>query len=191
MDAASRGARGLASLSHRGYHGDYAGERGAEKESRGGRGFAASIERILNAHVRRPGDDVVVARARVDDVTKAIGSELEARLLLKDLVLGVHRPCTGKSVKVANSGMLIALRHPPGGGCRLLAAIDSSASIHDRHPEVCFWSLALRAVCRFVFVTQDRDVYRGRRSELGRSCEQGSAARKLLETLTDGVYVSK
>lgn len=68
--------------------------------------------------------------------------------------------------------------------------MGSRVDPHSRQAEICFWAQALRAVTRFVFVTEDRDVYSARhRSELGRSCEEATLPRRLLETFTDGVYL--
>jgi hypothetical protein len=74
-----------------------------------------------------------------------------------------------------------------------MAIISCKVSFHARHTEVCFWGSAVRAssYLKYVCVTEDRDIYQGKRSELGTSCEAATAARRLLESFTDRVYTIK
>ncbi len=40
-------------------------------------------------------------------------------------------------------------------------------------------------------VTEDRDIYKPKASELGKSCKEATAARRLLESFSDRVYLVK
>lgn len=76
---------------------------------------------------------------------------------------------------------------------RLLAIINCKVSFHARHTEAAFWGLLTRLSSNipYVVVTEDRDIYKPKASELGKSCEEATAARRLLESFSDRVYLAK
>lgn len=60
---------------------------------------------------------------------------------------------------------------------------------------VTFWGLAIRigSNIKYVCVTEDKDQYHPTRprSELGKSCQHSTAARRLLESFIDRIYIVK
>lgn len=83
---------------------------------------------------------------------------------------------------------------------QLLAIISCKRSFHSRHVMVTFWSLVFKeshqnSQTKYVVVTEDNDQYhkdeKRRRTELGKSHEQSTATRRILEGFTDKVYIIK
>ena len=76
---------------------------------------------------------------------------------------------------------------------RLLAIINCKVSFHARHTEATFWGLLVRLSSNipFVVVTEDRDIYKPKASELGTSCTRSTETRRLLESFSDGIYLVK
>lgn len=107
--------------------------------------------------------------------------------------LPVKRPCDQTQLEdYPDTDLFVLHYHPPRW--RVLGLISCKVSFHSRHTMVTFWGLAVRISSNipYVCVTEDADVYgTPRRSELGASCTNPTAARRLLESFTDGIYIIK
>ena len=111
--------------------------------------------------------------------------------------LPVKRRCTQTQLEDYPDSDLFALVKPyhPTNPWRLLAIINCKVDFHSRETEVAFHGLSVRtsSYVKYVCATEDRNIYNGRRprSELGKSCQLSTKARRLLESYTDRVYIAK
>lgn len=76
---------------------------------------------------------------------------------------------------------------------KILGIVNCKVSFHSREVMVTFWGLTVRlgTNVKYVCLTQDADQYSKKRSELGKSCEESTSARRLLESFTDRIYTIK
>ncbi len=158
-----------------------------------GRKFEDIVARILNRFLVT--DQLVVIRGSQGTLAKAIGDRDAAAELVNFTRLPVKRRCTQSQIEDYPDSDLFVVVVPtgPADRYRLLAIINCKVSFHARHTETCFWGAAVRAssYIKDVCVTEDRDIYNGKRSELGASCDRPRAVRRLLECFTDRLYVIK
>jgi len=164
------------------------------QRAREGREFEDTVARILNAFL--VGQGLTAVRGKKPDLLKIVGNEDNAQQLIDFTRLPVKRRCTQSQAQDYPDSDLFILVRPSIGSetYRLLAIISCKVSFHARHTETCFWGAMVRSssYVKYLCVTEDRDIYGEKgRSELGRSCEQPTAARRLLESFTDRVYIAK
>jgi hypothetical protein len=161
--------------------------------TREGRGFEDIVARILNDFVAD--HDIVVLRGNRRELLEEIDDIKTVDELTKFTTLPVKRRCDQSQIEDYPDSDLFAIIVPryPQKKFRLLAIINCKVSFHARHTEVCFWGLAVRSssYIKYVCATEDRDIYRptNPRSELGKSCKNATAARRLLESYTDRIYI--
>lgn len=111
--------------------------------------------------------------------------------------LPVKRPCDQRQLEdYPDTDLFVLLKS--GTKWKVLGIINNKVSFHSRHTMVTFWGLSVRigSNIEYVCVTEDADQYSERkkgeiRTELGKNCKESSAARRLLESFTDGVYLIK
>jgi hypothetical protein len=146
--------------------------------------------RILN-EILMPQNVVVLKGTR-----KALVDYFESDTITQQIVdfnkLPVKRPCDQKQLEdYPDTDLFVLLKQ--SSFWRVLGLISCKVSFHSRHTMVTFWGLAIRMSSNipYVCVTEDANLYRGSPSELGTSCDQPTAARRLLESFTNGVYVIK
>jgi len=159
----------------------------------GGNLFEQIVARVLNTFVSASGMCVVQASKKS---LLALGVEKSGIGNLIDYTrVPVKSRCDQNQVESYPDTDLFVLSNPfPGRPLwRLVAVVSCKVSFHSRHTESAFWGLVLRisSGVPFVVVTEDRDISRGKPSELGVSCTHPSAARRLLEGFTDGIYLVK
>ncbi len=159
----------------------------------GGEAFERIVAKILNSFLQK--DDIVVARAKESSLRKLIPERSNLFQIMDFTRVPVKRRCDQKQLQDYPDLDLFALVRPkqPSQIWRLLAIINCKVSFHARHTEAAFWGLLTRlsSNIHFVVVTEDRDIYKPKASELGRSCEESTAARRLLESFSDRVYLVK
>jgi len=159
----------------------------------GGNTFEKIVARILNEFLIN--DDIVVARARESALNKLILNQSNLRNLIDFTKIPVKRKCNQSQLQDYPDLDLFALIKPKSedGVWRLLAIISCKVSFHARHTESTFWGLLIRITSDipYVVVTEDRDIYKPKASELGVSCAKSTATRRLLESFADGIYLVK
>ncbi len=146
--------------------------------------------RILNDTLSSKG--VVVLKGTKRALEDYFNSEPIAQQIVDFNRLPVKRPCDQKQLEdYPDTDLFILVKEP--SYWRVLGLISCKVSFHSRHTMVTFWGLAIRISSNipYVCVTEDANIYRGGTSELGDSCSQPTAARRLLESFTDGVYTIK
>ncbi len=158
--------------------------------SRSGRAFEDVVAKILNALLTSEG--IYVVRGATDALRECVQDAQAVQAIVDYSRLPVKRPCDQKQLEDYPDSDLYALAYTPEGW-RILALINCKVSLHSRHTMTCFGGLAVRMSThlKFVFVTEDRDIYKPKASELGASCQASTAGRRLLESFTDGVYITK
>lgn len=158
-----------------------------------GNAFERIVAKILNAFLINEG--IVVTRARARALRVLIPDLSNLKAILDYSRIPVKRQCTQGQVEDFPDLDLFALLAPqqPGEKWRLLAILNLKVSFHARATEATFWGLLVRLTSRipFVVITEDRDIYQQKASELGPSCKEAKRARRLLEAFTDGVYLVK
>jgi hypothetical protein len=159
----------------------------------GGQTFERIVAKILNSFLQ--GDNIVVARAKEPQLRKLITNESNLRQIMDFTKVPVKRRCDQSQLQDYPDLDLFALIKPQkfGSPWRLLAIINCKVSFHARHTEAAFWGLLTRLSSNipFVVVTEDRDIYKPKASELGRSCEESTVARRILESFSDKIYLVK
>lgn len=159
----------------------------------GGTAFEFIVAEILNNFL--VSDGIVVTRAREPALRQLISEQSNLRRIMDFTQIPVKRRCDQSQLQDYPDLDLFALIRPEseGGLWRLLAIINCKVSFHARHTEATFWGLLIRLSSNipFVVVTEDRDIYKPKASELGISCQQSTETRRLLETFSDRVYLVK
>lgn len=161
----------------------------------GGNAFELAVARILNEFLIA--DGIVVTRAKENALRALIGDSPDVRRIMEFTRIPVKRRCDQTQLEDYPDLDLFALVQPDTAGhpWRLLAIINCKVSFHARHTEATFWGLLIRlsSNVRFVMVTEDRDIYNVERprTELGRSCQESTATRRLLEAFSDRIYLVK
>jgi hypothetical protein len=146
--------------------------------------------RILN-RILLP-SDVVVLKGTKKALVDYFKSETIAQQIVDFNRLPVKRPCDQKQLEdYPDTDLFVLLKQ--SSLWRVLGLVSCKVSFHSRHTMVTFWGLAIRLSSNipYVCVTEDANIYRNSPSELGHSCQQPTAARRLLESFTDGVYLIK
>ena len=159
----------------------------------GGGAFERVVAKILNEFLTK--DDIVVTRAREGSLKTLIQDKSNRTSLMDFTKVPVKRKCDQSQLQDYPDLDLFALirpktkKHP----WRLLAIINCKVSFHARHTEATFWGLLIRISSNipFVVVTEDRDIYKPKSSELGASCNESTVTRRLLESFADRVYLVK
>jgi hypothetical protein len=158
-----------------------------------GRAFEDVVAYILNKYL--VDEQLVVVRGRQKILARAIGDADTAAELANFTKLPVKRRCTQSQLEDYPDSDLFVLKVAASAEekYRLMGIINCKVSFHARHTETCFWGAAVRAssYIKYLCVTEDRDIYKPKRSELGASCYHPTAVRRLLECFTDRVYVIK
>ncbi|GEM_PF-1029916 len=146
--------------------------------------------RILNTFLIP--ENIVVLKGTKKALQRYVESETIAQQIVDFNKLPVKRPCDQQQLEDYPDTDLFAL-WKQDERWRVLGLVSCKVSFHSRHTMVTFWGLTVRISSNipYVCVTEDADIYRGKRSELGASCSQPTAARRLLESFTDGVYTIK
>ena len=146
--------------------------------------------RVLNQTLSDQG--IIVLKGTKKALETYFGSESIAQQIVDFNRLPVKRPCDQKQLEDYPDTDIFVLTKEDSYW-RVLALISCKVSFHSRHTMVTFWGLAVRISSHvpYVCVTEDANTFRGESSELGISCSQPTAARRLLESFTDGVYIIK
>ncbi|RLC62347.1 MAG: hypothetical protein DRI01_07025 [Chloroflexi bacterium] len=159
----------------------------------GGTAFEYIVAKILNSFLLE--DDIVVTRAREASLSRLIHNQSNLYQIMDFTRVPVKRRCDQSQLQDYPDLDLFALVRPSQFGelWRLLAIINCKVSFHARHTEAAFWGLLIRLSSNipFVVVTEDRDIYTPKASELGRSCEDSTETRRILESFSDRVYLVK
>jgi len=159
----------------------------------GGTTFEYIVAKILNSFL--PDDDIVVTRAREASLRRLIHDQTNIHQIMDFTRVPVKRRCDQSQLQDYPDLDLFALIRPSQFGqlWRLLAIINCKVSFHARHTEAAFWGLLTRlsSYIPFVVVTEDRDIYKPKPSELGRTCEESTETRRILESFSDRVYLVK
>lgn len=159
----------------------------------GGTIFEFVVAEILNSFLES--DGIVVTRAREPALRALIRDRSNLQRVMDFTQIPVKRRCDQTQLQDYPDLDLFALMRPSQneGLWRLLAIINCKVSFHARDTEATFWGLLIRLSSNipFVVVTEDRDIYKPKASELGQSCTQSTRTRRLLESFSDGVYLVK
>jgi len=159
----------------------------------GGTVFELVVAKILNSLLES--DGIVVTRAREPALRELIRDHSNLQRVMDFTRVPVKRRCDQTQLEDYPDLDLFALMRPSQGEdlWRLLAIISCKVSFHARDTEATFWGLLIRLSSNvpFVVVTEDRDIYKPKASELGQSCRRSTRTRRLLESFSDGVYLVK
>lgn len=130
------------------------------------------------------------------ETKKALKTYFESEEIALQIIdfnkLPVKRPCDQRQLEDYPDTDLFVL-FKQSLSWRVLGLISCKVSLHSRHTMVTFGGLSIRISSNisYVCVTEDADIYRSKRSELGISCSQPTSTRRLLESFTDGIYTIK
>lgn len=145
------------------------------------------LNSLLNPH------DIAVLKGSRAALSQFFKSDAIAQQIVDFNKLPVKRPCDQKQLEdYPDTDLFVLYFRPPQW--RVLGLISCKVSFHSRHTMVTFWGLAVRISSNipYICVTEDANVYgTPKRSELGSSCQNSTAARRLLESFTDGIYIIK
>jgi len=138
--------------------------------------------------------DIYIAEGTSDGLKKIISDKKIVKQIIDYNKLPVKRPCDQKQLEdYPDTDLFILVKTK--NEWRVLGIINCKLSFHSRHTMVTFWGLAIRigSNIRYICVTEDKDQYHPTRprSELGKSCQQSTAARRLLESFIDRIYIIK
>lgn len=157
----------------------------------GGNEFERIVPRLLNEFLVK--DNIVVARAREKNLSNLINNKINLKDIMDFTKIPVKRRCDQTQLQDYPDLDLFALVKPKGyiESWKLLAIISCKVSFHARHTESAFWGLLIRLTSNipFVVVTEDKDIYSSKRSELGASCQESTVARRLLESFAERIYL--
>lgn len=159
----------------------------------GGTNFELIVANILNNFLLN--DDIVITRAREASLRSLIHDKSNLHQIMNFTKVPVKRRCDQSQLQDYPDLDLFALVRPTeiAQKWRLLAIINCKVSFHARHTEAAFWGLLIRlsSNIHFVVVTEDRDIYKPKTSELGTSCQKSTETRRILESFSDRVYLVK
>jgi hypothetical protein len=155
-----------------------------------GSNLEAVVACILNALLNE--QNIFILKGSEKELRRVLQDDGLARQIMDYSRLPVKRPCNQTQIEDYPDTDLFVL-YKDEHQWRVLGIISCKVSFHARHTEVAFWGLAIRisSNMRYVCVTEDANVWSGSRSELGVSCEQSTAARRILECYTHRVYLVK
>ncbi|OFV67767.1 MAG: type II restriction endonuclease MjaVIP [Candidatus Syntrophoarchaeum caldarius] len=144
------------------------------------------LNQFLNSH------DIYAVKGERNPLVKFLKSEVLADCLIEYNKLPVKNSCRQKQIDEYPDTDILILYHLDGDW-KILGVINCKVSFHSREVMVTFWGLTVRISTniKYVCLTQDADQYRKKRSELGKSCDESTSARRLLESFTDGIYIIK
>ena len=155
-----------------------------------GTNLESVVARILNPLLNDK--NIFVIKGSLRELRRVLQDETLADQIIEYSTLPVKRPCDQKQIKDHPDTDLFVI-YREYNKWRVLGIISCKVSFHARHTEVAFWGLAIRTSSnmKYVCVTEDADVYAGKKSELGVSCAESKAARRILESYTARVYICK
>lgn len=138
--------------------------------------------------------DIYISPGTADGLKKLINDNAIVKQIIDYNKLPVKRPCDQKQLEdYPDTDLFIIIKTK--SQWRVLGIINCKLSFHSRHTMVTFWGLAIRigSNVKYVCVTEDKDQYHPTRprSEFGKSCEKSTAARRLLESFIDKIYIIK
>lgn len=150
------------------------------------------VSKILNELLNK--FDIYVVRGNSEGLKTIIKDNDLISEIIDYNRLPVKRPCDQKQLMdYPDSDLMILTKNK--NTWRLLGIINCKISFHSRHTMVTFWGLAIRisSNIKYLLVTEDKDQYHPERprSELGRSCSESTATRRLLESFVDKIYIIK
>jgi len=146
------------------------------------------VARILNSLLND--QSIFVIKGSLKELRRVLQNETLASQIIEYSKLPVKRPCDQKQIEdYPDTDLFIVYRDATKW--RVLGIISCKASFHARHTEVAFWGLAIRTSSnmKYVCVTEDKNVHLGGTSELGVSCSESKATRRILESYTTRVYL--
>lgn len=155
-----------------------------------GRAFETTVGMILNRLLNPQGLFIVKGTAQ------ALSTLIDDPNIVQGIIdynkVPVKRPCDQTQLQDYPDTDLFVL-YKDDNRWRVLGIISCKVSFHGRHTETCFWGLIVRlsSYIKYVLVTEDKDIYTKFRSELGTSCQQPTAPRRLLESFMDRIYLLK
>ncbi|MBM4048235.1 MAG: hypothetical protein FJ279_24290, partial [Planctomycetes bacterium] len=155
-----------------------------------GTNLESVVARILNLLLNER--SVYVVRGNLKELRRVLQDDALARQIIEYSKLPVKRPCDQKQIEdYPDTDLFVIYRDAVKW--RVLGIISCKVSFHARHTEVAFWGLAIRTSSnmRYVCVTEDADIHAGKKSELGVSCSESKATRRILESYTARVYLIK
>lgn len=146
------------------------------------------LNTLLNKH------NIYIVEGTADALKKLINDKKVVKQIIDYNKLPVKRPCDQKQLEdYPDTDLFILIKTE--NQWRVLGIINCKLSFHSRHTMVTFWGLAIRigSNIKYVCVTEDKDQYHPTRSrsELGKSCRESTAARRLLESFIDRIYIIK
>ncbi len=146
------------------------------------------LNTLLNKH------NIYIVQGTAEGLKKLINDNVVVKQIIDYNKLPVKRPCDQKQLEDYPDTDLFTIVKTKNQW-RVLGIINCKLSFHSRHTMVTFWGLAIRigSNIKYVCVTEDKDQYHPTRprSELGKSCQQSTAARRLLESFIDRIYIIK
>ncbi len=166
---------------------DYPAAQAARAQA--GKDLETTVAKILNLLLNE--HKIYIVRGNDQSLSAVLGASL-AKQVIDYSKLPVKRPCDQRQIEdYPDSDLFVIYKN--GTDWRVLAVISCKVSFHSRHTMVTFWGLAIRVSSnmKYVCVTEDADIHRGKRSELGKSCQESTAARRILESFTARTYVIK
>lgn len=147
---------------------------------------------ILNSILNK--EDIFITQGTTEGLRTIVKDKSVIEQIIDYNKLPVKRPCDQKQLEdYPDTDLFILLKTK--NSWRVIGIINCKVSFHSRHTMVTFWGLAIRigSNIKYVCVTEDKDQYHSirPRSELGKSCEESTAVRRLLESFVDRVYIIK
>ena len=147
------------------------------------------------AHILNPllnERNIFVIKGSFKELRHVLQDDSLADQIIEYSKLPVKRPCDQKQIEdYADADLFVVYKD--ASKWRVLGIISCKVSFHARHTEVASWGLAIRTSSnmKYVCITEDADIYSGKKSELGVSCSEPKATRRILESYTTRVYVIK
>ena len=146
------------------------------------------LNTILNEY------SIYIVRGTAQGLKKLIRENTVVKQIIDYNKLPVKRPCDQMQLEdYPDTDLFILIKNQ--NLWKVLGIINCKISFHSRHTMVTFWGLAIRigSNIKYVCVTEDKDQYRSKspRSELGKSCQQSTSTRRLLESFIDRTYIIK
>ena len=138
--------------------------------------------------------DIYIVKGTEGGLKKLINENTIVKQIIDYNKLPVKRPCDQMQLQdYPDTDLFIIVKIK--NYWRVIGIINCKVSFHSRHTMVTFWGLAIRigSNIKYVCVTEDKDQYRTKnpRSELGKSCQQSTSTRRLLESFVDRTYIIK
>jgi len=155
-----------------------------------GTNLESVVAQILNLLLNK--QHIFVIKGSVKELRHVLQDDALAKQIIEYSKLPVKRPCDQKQIEdYPDTDLFVIYRDD--AKWRVLGIISCKVSFHARHTEVAFWGLAIRTSSnmKYVCVTEDSDIYSGKNSELGTSCTESKATRRILESYTARVYIIK